>query len=175
MLPRFRLIQISFYFHHVWERVIEIKSSSIVRTTCPTQNLFCGIPPRLGSYQWTLGSISVMLSMGNYCTDSLTDYSNSLISQLLVVDLTGNISWNLCKERLTWLQTELHFCLLFQTPTPCTPSTPLPVCPAPTPRLQCILHILCVINWYRSMGLVHVRHCSSVCNLSLDIPSKQLF
>lgn len=44
----------------------------------------------LDRYQLTLGSICVMLPTSNYCTDSLTDYSESLMSRLLVVDATGN-------------------------------------------------------------------------------------
>lgn len=68
----------------------------------------------------------------------------------IYVDL-GRISWNL------------------------QPPVPLPLHTAPALRLQCVLHIFCFINWYRSTGLTQVRPCSSFCNLSLDIPYKQLF
>lgn len=51
---------------------------------------------------------------------------------------------------------------------------PLLLC-TPTLRLQHILHILCIINWYCSTGVTQVRPCSSFCNMSLDISYKQLF
>lgn len=55
------------------------------------------------------------------------------------------------------------------------PPVPLPLHTAPTLRLRCVLHILCIINWYCSTVLTQVRPCSSFCNLSLDVSYKQLF